>query len=170
MARVYIGVGSNQDRERHVRAAIAALASQFGALALSPVYESPAWGFEGEPFFNLVIGFDTDLLLEDLLKRLRDIEMCEGRVRNHLRFGPRTLDLDVLLFDARIVRQGSIRIPREEILTHAFVLKPLADLLPMGVHPESGQTYAHHWDAFCTQHPKEARALTRLSLTLTDNP
>ena len=59
MARVYISAGSNQNRETHLGNAVRALRLAFGELLLSPVYESPAVGFAGEPFFNLVIGFDT---------------------------------------------------------------------------------------------------------------
>ena len=166
MARVHISVGSNQDRERHLRGAITALASDFGALALSPVYESPAMGFVGKPFLNLVIGFDTLLAPEVLADRLRGIETREGRGRDGPRFSPRTLDLDLLLFDRRILHRGSLHIPRDEILDYAFVLKPLADILPQGVHPETGRTYADHWDDFQTRHSEHARALVKSALDL----
>ena len=164
MTRVHISVGSNQDRERHLRGAVAALASDFGVLTVSPVYESPAVGFVGEPFLNLVIGFDTLLTPEILVERLHDIETREGRVRDGPKFGPRTLDLDLLLFDQRILHQGSLHIPRDEILNYAFVLKPLADIFPRGAHPETGRTYADHWDDFQARRPEDARALIKRAL------
>ena len=166
MAQVYISVGSNQERERRLRGAVAALASDFGALVLSPVYESPAWGFEGDPFFNLVIGFDTGLAPDALVEHLRGIEVREGRVREADRFCSRTLDLDLLLFEDRVLRRGHLQIPRAEILEHAFVLKPLVDLLPEGAHPETGRTFADHWNAFCVRCPEDARALARVPLDL----
>ena len=73
MARVYLGVGSNIERERYITAGLDALAGLFGDMEISPVYESDAIGFDGQPFLNLVVGVSTDLSLADMAKRLRHI-------------------------------------------------------------------------------------------------
>ena len=74
MTRVYVGIGSNIDRDRHIRAGVRLLADEFGKLSLSTVYESPAYGFKGDKFYNLVAGFDTVMDLRTLATRLRAIE------------------------------------------------------------------------------------------------
>ena len=77
--QVFIGVGSNVDRHRHIRAGLAALAETFGDLAVSPVYESEAVGFDGSPFFNLVVGGHTEQSVAELSRCLKAIELANGR-------------------------------------------------------------------------------------------
>jgi len=140
MTRVYVGIGSNVERERHVRDAVAALGADFGPLSLSGVYETRSVGFEGEPFFNLVAGFDTLLDLDAVVARLKAIERQAGRRRGEKRFGPRTLDIDVLVFGATCAREP-VELPRAEILTEAYVLLPLAEVAPHERHPVLGESY-----------------------------
>ncbi len=148
MARVYVSIGSNIDRERSVRQGVAGLREAFGPLTLSPVYETAAVGFEGDDFYNLVAGFDTGLSPQEVAGRLRAIEDATGRDRSQPRFSPRTLDLDLLLYDDAVLREQGLRIPRDEILKYAFVLKPLADIAGGLRHPECGETYAALWARF----------------------
>ncbi|WJW75371.1 2-amino-4-hydroxy-6-hydroxymethyldihydropteridine diphosphokinase [Thiohalobacter sp. IOR34] len=148
MARVYVSIGSNIDRERQVREGVRRLAEAYGPLVLSPVYETAAIGFEGEDFYNLVAAFDTDETPAEVVERLHAIEAACGRRRGGPRFAPRTLDIDLLLYDDRIMDSGGVQIPREEITRHAFVLKPLADLAPDAVHPLTGESFAAMWAAF----------------------
>ena len=96
MPAVYLGVGSNIERERYIVAGLDALAGLFGELALSPVYDSAAIGFSGQPFLNLVVGVDTALSPGQLLSSLRHIEYEHGRPANASRFSPRQLDIDIL--------------------------------------------------------------------------
>ena len=84
MTRVYVSIGSNQERERNVRAAIHELEALFAPVTVSSVYETVAVGFAGDPFFNLVAGFDTDRDLESLLAALQGIETRCGRVRTEI--------------------------------------------------------------------------------------
>lgn len=142
MPRVYVSIGSNQDRERHVRTAVAALAERFDDLRLSSVYETEAVGFSGDPFFNLVAAFETDLDLEALVGVLRDIEVGTGRVRTEKRFGPRTMDIDVLVYGDTICDEDPIEVPRSEITRQAYVLHPLAEIAPNATHPVLGESYA----------------------------
>jgi 2-amino-4-hydroxy-6-hydroxymethyldihydropteridine diphosphokinase len=141
MTRVFVSIGSNVEREHHVRNAIGALRARFGVVCVSKVYETIAVGFLGDPFLNLVAGFDTDLELEELVDELRDVETCNGRRRTEKRFGPRTLDIDVLLFGDVICDEDPIELPRSEITRQAYVLLPLAELAPNAQHPILGERY-----------------------------
>lgn len=148
MPWVWVSIGSNIDRNRHVRAAVEALRAQFGELKVSPVYETPAEGFEGDPFYNLVAGFQTDLPVAGLHKAMREIEAANGRVRQAAKFSARTLDIDVLTYGRQVGDEGGKRLPRDEILDYAFVLRPLADVAGNEIHPEVGESYQALWDRF----------------------
>lgn len=124
------------------------LTERLGPLRLSSVYESSAVGFSGEPFFNLVASVDTQLGPEPLIAILHDIEDRHGRVRYGERFGPRTLDIDLLLYGNLVRHDRTVDLPRREILEYAFVLGPLAEIEPDAVHPETRRTYANLWQAF----------------------
>ncbi|KAA1170711.1 2-amino-4-hydroxy-6-hydroxymethyldihydropteridine diphosphokinase [Marinobacter salinexigens] len=147
-ARVYVGIGSNVDRERYVTAALDALDDWFGELVISPVYESEAVGFDGSPFFNLVVGVCTGLSVGELSRRFKQLEADNGRRRGDPKFRARTLDLDILTYDDLIGVVEGVELPRGEILHNAFVLRPLADIAPAQRHPVSGQSYAELWSAY----------------------
>jgi 2-amino-4-hydroxy-6-hydroxymethyldihydropteridine diphosphokinase len=164
MARVFVSIGSNIEREHHVRAAVRALRARFGALALSHVYETEAEGFEGDNFLNLVASFDTQEAPERVQAALHDIETAQGRARNGPRFGPRTLDLDLLLYGDLIRHGDGLDLPRGEIMRYAFVLGPLAELAPRARHPEIGRTYGELWAGFGARR----RELTPVALDLDD--
>ncbi len=146
MNRVYVGIGSNIDRQRWIRRGLDALARNFGILDLSPVYESEAVGFAGDSFYNLVVGFDTELPLAELVEILQRIEQdCERTRDSTARFSSRTMDLDILCYGNLCGRIAGLQLPRPEILQHDFVLRPLADLAPAEIHPHEGRTWAELW-------------------------
>ena len=147
MNRAYLSIGSNIEPERHVRAAVAALNERFGPLTLSPVYQTRAVGFDGDDFYNLVVGLDTDDSAEQLAAACREIETERGRQRGSQRFSARTLDIDLLTL-GNAIRDNVPLLPRDEILKYAFVLKPLADLAPDERHPVEGRRYADLWAEF----------------------
>lgn len=161
MTRVYISIGSNIDREHNIRSAVAALHAHFGELILSGVYESAAFGFEGDPFLNLVVGFDAGDM-EHVTHILRDIEQTHGRQRSDKKFSSRTLDLDLLLYGDSDLHEQGIDVPRDEITRYAFVLGPLAEIAPTAQHPTLKQTYLTLWQAFTKQHPAEAGSIVRV--------
>jgi 2-amino-4-hydroxy-6-hydroxymethyldihydropteridine diphosphokinase len=148
MPRVFVGIGSNIDRERSVRAGVAELQQRYGEVQLSSVYESDAVGFDGDAFYNLVAAFDTDDSVEQVVAALADIEDRHGRVRHGERFAARTLDLDLLLYGDEIIKAESFHVPRDEIPRYAFVLWPLAEMVPRMRHPESGESYEQMWEKF----------------------
>ena len=148
MAWVYISLGSNIDREQLTRSGVAALRQRYGDLVLSSVYKSEAVGFEGEDFYNMVIGLQTDDDVDSVYQSLRLIEDEHGRDRSGPRFSSRTLDLDLLLYDDVVLHEGKLQIPRDEILQRAFVLWPLAEIAPELIHPTAGQSYAELWGGF----------------------
>jgi 2-amino-4-hydroxy-6-hydroxymethyldihydropteridine diphosphokinase len=148
MARVYVSIGSNIDREANIRGGVADLQERFGELTLSSVYESEAVGFDGDNFYNLVAAFNTGLDVLEVAWALREIEDAHGRTREGPRFSSRTLDIDMLLYDELLLQQGKLELPREEITKNAFVLWPLAEIAPELEHPVLHQTYAELWAAF----------------------
>ena len=145
MARVAVSIGSNLDRERNVRDALAALGKIFGELSCSPVYESAAYGFDGPPFYNLVVVFETVLNVHAVRGEFQAIENDQGRKTGEQRSGSRSLDLDLLLYDDVVFHNQGLDVPRREIFEHAYVLKPLADVLPATPHPVTGESFADIW-------------------------
>ncbi len=148
MPRVYLSLGSNIDRKYHIAKAVAILEEQFMPLLISPVYESESVGFEGDAFYNLAVGFDTDLSVAELSRYLRELEEQHGRDRSAPKFSSRTLDIDILTYGNACGEIDGISLPRAEILKNAFVLKPLADIAGNDKHPETFRSFAEHWDAY----------------------
>lgn len=145
--RILISVGSNIERTYHTRQSRIALAHYFDNLVCSRVYESQAVGFDGKPFYNLVVQADTSKSIEEVCAILKQIEVDNGRVHSQKKFCSRTLDLDLLTYDDVVTTQPVV-LPREEILYNAFVLQPLAELVPAGVHPVTNERYAALWQNF----------------------
>ncbi|MGD8175726.1 2-amino-4-hydroxy-6-hydroxymethyldihydropteridine diphosphokinase [Marinimicrobium sp. ARAG 43.8] len=151
MTEVYLSLGSNIDRYRHITAALDALSAQFGALTISSVFESEAVGFNGSHFLNLVVGVTTDLPLAQLWEGLKQIEDDNGRRRNGPKFCPRTLDIDILTYGDFVGEEAGVHLPRGELTENAFVLWPMAEIAPTLRHPELGQTYRELWAAYDKQ-------------------
>ncbi len=150
MPEVFVGLGSNIDPEQHVPCAVHGLEAAFGPLRLSPVYRGPAVGMSGADFLNMVVGFQTALALEQVEQILTDMEADAGRVRT-AGMASRTLDLDLLLYGHCV--DARRRVPRDDILEYAFVLRPLADLAPDRRHPVTGQTYRAAWAQMAAREP-----------------
>jgi 2-amino-4-hydroxy-6-hydroxymethyldihydropteridine diphosphokinase len=143
LTQVYLGLGSNIERERHLRAGLDALASFLTDVRCSAVFESQPVGIKSGPFFNLVVSTYTDLPLMELDRRLKLIEADNGRYAPDRKGLP--LDIDVLLYGDLVGNFDGLVLPRAEILKNAFVLWPLSLMAPARVHPEVGKTLAELW-------------------------
>lgn len=143
LTQIYLGLGSNIERERHLRAGLDALAGLLVDVRCSAVFESQPVGIKSGPFFNLVVSAYTDLPLMELDRRLKSIEADNGRYALDRKGLP--LDIDVLLYGELVGNFDGLVLPRAEILKNAFVLWPLSLMAPDRLHPEAGKTMAHLW-------------------------
>jgi len=134
MERVYLGLGSNlAEPRRQLEAALAALGALPASrlVAVSAFYASDPLGPPDQPrYVNAVAALDTDLAPLALLDATQAIEQRQGRVRKDERWGPRTLDIDILLFGERLIDEPRLQVPHYHLHARAFVLYPLADLAP----------------------------------------
>ena len=149
MAKVYISIGSNIRRYHHIAATLEELMKCFQALEVSKIYESIPVGFSGDNFLNFVASFKTEIAPEQLRQQFRRLEQRFGRQRTGSKFGPRTLDIDILLVDNFITKIDSLTLPNPEIKKYIFVLKPLVDIAPTAKDPLSGKSYQH----ILSEHP-----------------
>jgi len=147
VAQVYVSIGSNIERRQHIESALRMLAELFGPLVQSSVYESAAVGFESAPFYNLVVGFETDLSPGVVRDHLHAIEDSNGRDRS-ADLGARTLDLDILLYDDLVTDRDGVELPRPDIARYAFVLGPLAEIAGSLRHPVFGNRFDEMWSEF----------------------
>ncbi len=143
LTQVYLGLGSNIERESHLCAGLDTLAGFLTDVRCSAVFESQPVGIKSGPFFNLVVSAYTDLPLMELDRRLKFIEADNGRYAPDRKGLP--LDIDVLLFGDLVGNFDGLILPRAEILKNAFVLWPLSLMAPERVHPEVGKTLAELW-------------------------
>jgi 2-amino-4-hydroxy-6-hydroxymethyldihydropteridine diphosphokinase len=149
----YLSLGSNQQPLEHLPQALRELRARFGQLQVSPLYRTPAVGFDGPDFYNAAVVLESDLEPVELDAWLHALEDAHGRRRDVARFSDRPLDIDIVFYGQRALRgPGNLQIPRPE-LEHSFVLKPLADLAPGFTVPGDGRTLAQLWDA----HPEHGR-------------
>ncbi|MHC2146904.1 2-amino-4-hydroxy-6-hydroxymethyldihydropteridine diphosphokinase [Pseudomonas sp. 210_17 TE3656] len=142
--RVYLGLGSNVERERHLTAGLDALAVFLQDMQCSAVFESQAVGIKSGPFFNLVVTGLTDMPLMELDRRLKFIEADNGRYAPERKGLP--LDIDVLMYNDLHGSFDGLVLPRAEILKNAFVLWPLSLIAPELLHPGAGKTMGRLWE------------------------
>ncbi|MGH8150760.1 MAG: 2-amino-4-hydroxy-6-hydroxymethyldihydropteridine diphosphokinase [Steroidobacteraceae bacterium] len=148
MPEAYVAAGSNVDPQRHLALAAAELERAFGTLRCSPWYRNAAAGFVGTDFINFAVGFDTPLPVREVLAELHRIEAVCGRPRDAPQWAPRTMDLDILLYDAEVRDEPGLVLPRPDLLRRAYMLGPLADIAPDLVHPVAGATIGELWARF----------------------
>jgi len=152
MTRVYAGLGSNIDKEKNIPAGLNTLASHFSSLVISTVYESEPLGFDGDNFYNLVVGFNTELSASEVVRIFKSIESSSGRTPSSQNASSKTisntLDIDLLLFGDLIQHDDQINVPRNDVKPYPFVICPLAEIAGDFKHPETGLSFAEMWKSF----------------------
>lgn len=143
LTQVFLGLGSNVEREKHLQAGLDALAGFLQGMQCSAVFESQPVGIKSGPFFNLVVVANTDLPLAELSRRLKLIEADNGRYAQDRKGLP--LDIDVLFYGDLVGNFDGLVLPRAEILKNAFVLWPLSLIAPDKLHPIVGITLSQMW-------------------------
>lgn len=144
-SRVYIGLGSNiGNRLEHLQAAIDAIHYEIGSIIkISSCYQTPALGFDGDPFLNACIEVRTYLSPELLMSKLLQLEENQGRKRlNNGQYNARTIDLDILFYDNNIVENKLLSIPHPRLHQRRFVLQPMEEIASDFIHPNHHQTIA----------------------------
>lgn len=139
MSEAYIGIGSNLgNRKQNCENAISLLKeNRITVLKRSTMLETEPWGIKDQPkFINMAIKIDTILEPEDLLNLLKNIESAVGRTQT-FRWGPRIIDLDILLYENLVINAHNVQIPHPGIKDRDFVLNPLAEIAPDKIHPVS---------------------------------
>jgi 2-amino-4-hydroxy-6-hydroxymethyldihydropteridine diphosphokinase len=146
MTRAYVGLGSNMgDRERMLWSAVHMLAfsPEVEVAAVSSIRETDPVGFADQPrFLNAAVALDTELEPRALLELLMAVERELGRTRDGPRFGPRTIDLDLLLYGDEVVDEPGLTVPHPRLHERRFVLEPLAELNDELTVPEKGAVQA----------------------------
>ena len=141
--KVFLGLGSNLgDRDAHLNDAIESLRStdSIKVTAQSSLLETEPVGNEKQgKFLNAVIEIETTLSPKQLMQTCLDIERQQGRVRGE-KWGPRTIDIDILLFSDQLIQDEGLHVPHPEMQNRSFVLIPLVEIAPMTVHPALGVT------------------------------
>lgn len=141
----YLGFGTNLgDRKKNLAQAVNTLNDRpdFAVVRTSGIYETAPWGLEDQPnFLNMVAEINTSLSPRELLERVKKLEQDMGR-EDGPRFGPRLIDVDILLLEDLVVDEPDLQVPHASMHLRAFVLVPLTELAPESIHPVLGQTIA----------------------------
>jgi 2-amino-4-hydroxy-6-hydroxymethyldihydropteridine diphosphokinase len=137
----FLGFGSNiGNRKQNIIQAINNLSDQLDLLDVADFYETAPFGFVHQPdFLNTCASFKTDLTPGELLEFVLSVENILGRQRS-IPFGPRTIDIDILFYDQRIINTTNLVVPHAQLHDRDFVLKPLSDIAPNLIHPVYNKT------------------------------
>ena len=138
MTSVFVSLGSNYHRQRNIKLALQTLGNHFDSLKISPAYQSEPINGYGEAYFNLCVGFTTDLSPAKLKELFTAIEQSLGRDRNTS--ANVSIDIDLLLYGNLVTKNDELTLPHPDIARYAHVLVPLLDIAPDLVMPDSGES------------------------------
>ena len=158
----FVALGSNIDPEQHLTRAARALRQRFSDVRFSACYRNRAFGFEGADFLNAVAGFTAALAVTELLATLRTIETESGRGAADPKWGPRAIDLDLLLYGEQVGSGPGYTLPRPDLTRRVYMLGPLAELAPERRLPPAGPTFAELW----SRYPQAENPLERVEFDL----
>ena len=142
---VYVAAGSNVAPLENLRRALDVLDRHFAPITVSRAYANAAVGFAGDDFINLVVAFQTDLTVHQVLERLHEAETACGRERLAPKWAPRAMDLDILLFGDLVCTEPGLTLPRPDLLKRPYMLGPAAEIAPGVVHPIERRTLGELW-------------------------
>ena len=145
MKNVFLGIGTNLgSRESNLEQAVAEIEKYIGpVLSSSSIYETEPWGFKAkDEFLNRVIKVETELTPSGLLGKILMIESLLGRVRSEERYSSRLIDIDILLYEDKIIEEESLKIPHPLLQHRRFVLVPLCELASEMIHPVLKRSFA----------------------------
>ncbi|HBE40222.1 MAG TPA: 2-amino-4-hydroxy-6-hydroxymethyldihydropteridine diphosphokinase [Bacteroidales bacterium] len=143
MKTVFLGIGTNLgEREENLRKSIKLIEEHIGRIInLSSVYETEPWGFQaGNSFLNMAVKAETKLSPSGLLGRILMIEALMGRLREGTEYKSRIIDIDILLYENRIIKTKVLVVPHPKIVQRKFVLVPLSEIAGEVVHPVAGKS------------------------------
>ena len=143
--KVFLGIGSNLESEKNINSCINYFRASFKDCIISPIYQSPSFGFAGNDFYNLVIAITTHFELYKFKQWIMQLEDMHGRDRSQHRYSNRTLDIDILLYNDVQVETQELILPRPELLRQDYILKPMVDIAASLLHPLTRKSFLFHW-------------------------
>jgi 2-amino-4-hydroxy-6-hydroxymethyldihydropteridine diphosphokinase len=160
---IFLGLGTNKgSREKNLTRALERIHTHrdIRILKVSSLYKSSPWGVEDQPWFlNAVCEIDTDISPLDLLRELKRMEQYLGRKISDVKWGPRKIDLDIILFHDSITETRDLFIPHKYLTGRLFVLMPLLELIPEGTHPKTGISFKDYLEEFPAEDRKKLCSL-----------
>lgn len=145
--KIFIGLGSNLgDRKAYLDKAMNEIEEFARVVKKSSVYETDPVGYKNQGrFLNMVVEIETSFTPSDLLDKLKELEKIVGRKKSEVRFGPREIDLDILLYGNQIINEEELKVPHPEMSKREFVLDPLNEISPFTVNPQLNKTIRELW-------------------------
>ena len=151
---VFLSLGSNIDPKENLKYACRELEKAFGNIQISSVFRNKPIGFEGNDFLNMVVKVKSSFNPNEMLDFLGRVESATGRNIGAGAFDSRSLDIDMVLYGDLVHPEKPFKIPRNDIELYSFVLCPLAEIDPDGIHPVTGKTFKDLWEGFDqAEHP-----------------